>query len=57
MAGHSCDCPGLHPGTHAGHLCVELVGFSARYPRVLDRLGVADTEDPQLVGIGLVDPA
>src|ERR1017187_2574930 len=54
MADHSLDSSGLHLGTHAGHLRAEAMGFSARHPRVLDRLGVADAEDRQLVGIGFV---
>src|SRR5208282_1569838 len=54
MAGHPFDSPGLHPGTHAGHLRPELMGLSARHLRVLDRLGLVDAEDRQFVGIGLV---
>src|SRR5271169_2848883 len=54
MAGHSLDSPDLHFGTHAGHLRAQLMGFSARHPRSFDRLGVADAENRELVGIGLV---
>ncbi|MGA3055708.1 MAG: hypothetical protein ABSD63_15990 [Candidatus Korobacteraceae bacterium] len=54
MAGHSFHRPGLHPGTHAGHLRAKLMGFSARHLRLLDRLGMADAENRELVGIGLV---
>src|SRR5271165_5110797 len=52
--GYSFDSLGLHPGTHAGLLRAELVGFPARHPRSFDRLGVADAENRELVGIGLI---
>src|ERR1035441_10234433 len=54
MAGYCFDRPSLHPGTHAGYLRAELMGLSPRHPRALDRLGVADAEDREPVGIGLV---